>query len=95
MHTHIHTRARQVISEVLLSLSPEESDRVFARLYLPIVIECHKRVWNPLRAGCPLLPAWWRFQRNIHDLNSYISALIRRRWTLRAGEEGRVREITQ
>ncbi|KAG5188024.1 cytochrome P450 [Tribonema minus] len=75
-------------NEVLLSIGPEESDRVFAKLYLPIVIECHKRVWNPLRTWCAALPAWWRFQRNIRDLNAYISGMIRARWALRQREGG-------
>lgn len=33
----------QVISEALLSLSAEESDETFATVYMPIVVEGHKR----------------------------------------------------
>lgn len=33
----------QVISEALLSLSAEESDETFASVYMPIVVEGHKR----------------------------------------------------
>lgn len=33
----------QVISEALLSLSAEEADGTFATVYMPIVVEGHKR----------------------------------------------------
>eukprot|EP00953_Heterococcus_sp_UTEX-ZZ885_P025439 13830-Heterococcus_DN1.PRE.4 len=77
----------QVISDVLLSLSPQESDENFAHMYLPIVIECHKRIWNPLRSWCIFMPAFWKFQKNISALNKYISAIIKERWELRQAEE--------
>jgi cytochrome P450 len=77
----------QVISDVLLSLSPQESDENFAHMYLPIVIECHKRIWNPLRSWCIFMPAFWQFQKNISALNKYISAIIKERWELRQAEE--------
>ena len=35
--------ALQVISEALLSLSAEEADGTFATVYMPIVVEGHKR----------------------------------------------------
>lgn len=44
----------QVIGELILSLTPEESARVFPDLYLPIVTEANKRVWAPWRAYVPL-----------------------------------------
>jgi hypothetical protein len=68
-------------------LSPEESDENFAHMYLPIVIECHKRIWNPLRSWCIFMPAFWQFQKNISALNRYISAIIKERWELRQTEE--------
>lgn len=43
----------QVIGELILSLSPEESERVFPQLYLPIVTEANLRIWQPWRAFLP------------------------------------------
>lgn len=39
----------QVIGELILTLSPEESEQVFPDLYLPIVEEANRRVWAPWR----------------------------------------------
>ncbi|CAM9630537.1 unnamed protein product [Chrysoparadoxa australica] len=88
----------QVISEVLLSLSPEESDEIFAHAYLPIVIEGHHRVWNPLREFCCFLPFWWQHRSNVAELNSYMEGLIDSRWELRkkeasAGGTGRKQDV--
>lgn len=33
----------QVISEALMSLTAEEADGTFAKVYMPIVVEGHKR----------------------------------------------------
>jgi len=43
----------QVIGELILSLSPEESAEVFPNLYLPIVEEANRRIWEPYRAFLP------------------------------------------
>ena len=43
----------QVIGELILSLSPEESAQVFPNLYLPIVEEANRRIWEPYRAFLP------------------------------------------
>ena len=43
----------QVIGELILSLSPEESARVFPELYLPIVTEANARIFQPWRAFLP------------------------------------------
>ena len=43
----------QVIGELILSLTPEESARVFPDLYLPIVEEANRRIWAPYRAYLP------------------------------------------
>ncbi|CAM9439189.1 unnamed protein product [Discosporangium mesarthrocarpum] len=72
----------QVISEALMGLTPEESDETFAKVYMPIVVEGHMRVWNPAREFCPLLPGWWSHRRNTQRLNSFITGVIRRRWSL-------------
>jgi len=70
----------QVISGTFLSLSAEESDGTFAKLYLPIVDEANTRVWHPYRSFCFFLPSWWKFHWNVYCLNKYVSELIRRRW---------------
>jgi len=68
----------QVIGEAVLSLSPEESDRVFPELYLPIVEEANRRTWYPFRAYLPL-PATFAHSRAIRQMNEYITALIQKR----------------
>jgi cytochrome P450 len=73
----------QVISGTFLSLSAEESDSTFALYYLPIVDEANARVWLPYRSYLPLLPAWWKQFYNVYKLNTYVSKLIRERWTQR------------
>lgn len=69
----------QVIGELILSLSPEESARVFPELYLPIVTEANRRVWEPWRAYLPT-PQNFKFHRTVSRLNDYVSDLIRKRW---------------
>lgn len=76
----------QVISGSFLSLSAAESDSTFAVLYLPIVDESNKRVWHPYRRYCAFLPAFWEYERNVYQLNAYVSLLIRNRWELRLQE---------
>lgn len=73
----------QVISELFFSLSPDESDNTFAKMYLPIMEESHKRVWHPERKYAFFLPAFWRYIRNVKNLNQFVSTLIRRRWRQR------------
>jgi cytochrome P450 len=77
----------QVISGAFLSLSAEESDSTFAQIYMPIVDESNQRVWHPYRAWLIGLPFWWEYQRNVRKLNTYVSHLIRQRWTVRRQEE--------
>ncbi|CAM9382296.1 unnamed protein product [Ectocarpus sp. 12 AP-2014] len=72
----------QVISEALMSLTAEEADGTFAKVYMPIVVEGHKRTWNPLRRFCPLLPAWWAHIKNQRILNDYITGIVRARWDI-------------
>jgi cytochrome P450 len=78
----------QVISGTFLSLSAQESDETFAKLYLPIVDESNTRVWHPYRAYMPFMPFWWKYLWNVRRLNTYVSSLIRQRWTLRREEGG-------
>lgn len=77
----------QVIAEALLSISAEESDAKFAKLYMPIVTEGNNRVWFPFRAFLPT-PSWFAHRRNIAALNEYITGLIVARWELRKQEAG-------
>ena len=76
----------QVISGSFLSLSAQESDSTFARLYLPIVDESNRRTWHPYRSYLPFLPAFWLYQSNTYQLNQYVSQLVRKRWKLRCQE---------
>lgn len=68
----------QVIAEAILSISPEESDQTFARMYLPIVTEGNTRTWYPYRAYLPT-PSNFEFHRNVKVLNDYITSLIVKR----------------
>lgn len=76
----------QVIAEAVLSLSPEESDATFAKMYLPIVTEGNVRTWHPYRAFLPT-PAWFKFNADVKKLNDYVSGIIRRRWAVKMQEE--------
>eukprot|EP00039_Didymoeca_costata_P012152 m.173902 g.173902 ORF g.173902 m.173902 type:complete len:509 (+) comp15397_c0_seq8:109-1635(+) len=72
----------QVIGELILSLTPEESERVFPKLYLPLVEEANKRVWAPWRKFVPS-KTQFDFHRTTAALNSYVSDIIRKRWATR------------
>ena len=60
----------QVIGEAILSLSPEESDRVFPHLYLPIMEEGNRRSLEPWRAYMPL--PFLKQRARVRRLNEYI-----------------------
>jgi cytochrome P450 len=70
----------QVISNSFLSISFDESDSSFGKLYLPIVEECNQRVYHPYRAACIFLPFWWRHWYRVSNLNQYVSSLVQNRW---------------
>ena len=76
----------QVIAEAVLSLSPEESDETFAKMYLPIVQEGNLRTWHPYREYLPT-PGWFKFKEDVKKLNDYVVSLIVKRWELRQREE--------
>ncbi|WIA20786.1 hypothetical protein OEZ85_005147 [Tetradesmus obliquus] len=79
----------QIIGEAILSLPPEECDRVFPQLYLPVMEEGNKRVLRPHRKYLPS-PAWFAFKWRMARLNSFLTNLIRARWQARqAGKPGR------
>lgn len=76
----------QVISEAAVSFTPEEGDRVFARLYLPIVHECNARVWEPYRPYLPFLKGCRERNRCLKELNAILCDTIRKRWAQRQEE---------
>lgn len=84
----------QVIAEAILSLSPEESDKTFAHMYLPIVEEGNLRTWHPERAFMPFLPSFWQYSASVNKLNGYVCGIINARRALRRREaaeaEGKV-----
>lgn len=75
----------QVIAEAILSLTPEESDMTFAKMYLPIVEEGNLRTWHPERVFIPS-PAWFRFRKAVKVLDDYVIGLILKRRKLRKEE---------
>jgi cytochrome P450 len=75
-----------VITEAVLSLPAEESDRTFAKMYIPIVMEGNLRTWNPERTFIPT-PAWFKFRQDVKNINDYVTGLIEKRRQLRAAEE--------
>jgi len=76
----------QVISEAILSLDPGESDRTFAVMYLPIVDEGNKRVWNPALEYGFMCSSWWKHRANCRELDQYIITLVVARKALRVKE---------
>ena len=76
----------QVIAEAILSLSPQESDETFAKMYLPIVEEGNLRTWNPERMYIPS-PAMFKFNKAVKKLNDFVSSIIEKRWQLRMQEK--------
>lgn len=75
----------QVIADIVLSISPEESDNTFAHMYLPIVEEGNLRTWNPTRTYLPT-PAWFNFRKAVTRLDDYVKGLIKARYALRQQE---------
>lgn len=71
-----------MIGELILSLPPDESERVFPELYLPIVEEANIRVWQPWRAWLPTAQ-YFKFNRTVAKLNDYVASLVRTRWDMR------------
>lgn len=86
MAEEFRTLTLQVISEALLSISAEESDKTFAKMYLPIVEEGNLRTWDPSRMYLPS-PAMFKNWMAVKRLNDYVSSLIRKRWDLRMTEK--------
>lgn len=72
----------QVIGEAILSLPPEECDRVFPALYLPVMEESNRRVLEPWRYLFPVTV--WKYNARVTQLNTFIINLIRGRRAERA-----------
>eukprot|EP00043_Microstomoeca_roanoka_P004935 m.52670 g.52670 ORF g.52670 m.52670 type:complete len:548 (+) comp12727_c0_seq1:16-1659(+) len=70
----------QVIGELILTLSPEESAEVFPNLYLPLVEEANLRIWAPWRKYMFWTAEQRAYKKTVAGLNSYLCDLIRRRW---------------
>ena len=79
----------QVISETFMSIPAEESDATFAKMYLPIVEESNKRVWSPERSYMFFMPFFWCNFYRVARLNTYVSNLIKKRWSLRRMERSK------
>ncbi|EPY25387.1 cytochrome p450-like protein [Angomonas deanei] len=73
----------QVIGESSLSLSPDETDRIFPALYLPIVHECNRRVWAPWRAFMPFLDGSRERNTCLKKLDTVLGEIIESRWKVR------------
>ncbi|GMI02728.1 hypothetical protein TrVE_jg12310 [Triparma verrucosa] len=67
-----------IISSILLSLEPIECIDNFGRLYLPVMEECNRRVWDPTRRFI-VNGSWWKFYREGKELNRYVTDLVKRR----------------
>lgn len=70
----------QVIGKSVLSMTPEECDRVFPALYLPIADEANHRVYYPYRAYLPTLTNL-NFHIAVKKLNEFVVNLIKSRQT--------------
>lgn len=79
----------QVIGEAALSFTPEQTDAIFPSLYLPIVHECNRRVWEPWRQYLPFLNGSRERSTCLKRLNEVLCSTIRERWAQRKDEERR------
>lgn len=68
----------QVIGEGILSLTPEEADRVFPLLYLPVMEEFNRRSLEPWRPYLPL-PGTIKAKVKVRKLDRYVLGIIRDR----------------
>lgn len=73
----------QVISEAALTFTPQQSDDIFATLYLPIVHECNKRTFYPHRTFMPWLKGFRERRDCLAKLNDVLCKTIRGRWAQR------------
>jgi len=76
----------QVIGSAVLSLTPQEADDILPALYLPLVVECNRRVWEPYRSYLPFLAGCRERSRCLQKLNEFLFSFIKKRWELRQKE---------
>lgn len=81
----------QVIGEAVLSMDPEECDKVFPSLYLPVMEEANVRVLRPYRQYLPT-PAWFEFRSRMAKLNKFLVNFFRERWNSRGKKSTRPRK---
>jgi hypothetical protein len=74
----------QVIGEAILSLPPEECDRVFPQLYLPVMEEANRRVLLPHRKYLPT-PDWFRCMAGGTSAGTGRRGGLRGLWSVAAG----------
>ncbi|EFN52051.1 hypothetical protein CHLNCDRAFT_139264 [Chlorella variabilis] len=77
----------QIIGEAILSLPPDECDRVFPQLYLPVMEESNRRVLEPWRQLYPLTA--YQYNQRVSQLNKYIISIIRARRAAHAANSGK------
>mmetsp|Transcript_27719 Transcript_27719/g.60701 ORF Transcript_27719/g.60701 Transcript_27719/m.60701 type:complete len:523 (-) Transcript_27719:909-2477(-) len=80
----------QIIGDAVLSMAPDECDKVFPALYLPVMEEANQRVLRPHRKYLPT-PSWFQFRSRMNKLNDFLINYFRQRWSARQAGEKRVR----
>lgn len=80
MQHEFHLLTLQIIGEAVLSLDPQECDRVFPHLYIPVMEESNARVLSPWRKLYPTTA--WTYNKKVRALNSYLLDIIRTRHAL-------------
>ncbi|CCD17326.1 unnamed protein product [Trypanosoma congolense IL3000] len=73
----------QVIGQTVLSLRPDETDCIFPTLYLPIVHECNRRVWEPWRTFMFFSEGFRNRRACLKRLDKVICDIIEKRWAER------------
>jgi len=92
MNEEFRLMTLQVIGEAVLSMGPEECDKVFPSLYLPVMEEANARVLHPYRKYL-LTPAWFQFHTRMGKLNTFLINFFRTRWAERkAGRRSNARK---
>ena len=76
----------QVICETLLTIDAKECSATLAHMYLPIVEESNRRVWNPFRELAVFSSQWWSNRENVRNLDEYFVRLLNERHDLRRRE---------
>lgn len=85
IQSEFHLLTLQIIGEAILSLPPEECDRVFPSLYIPVMEESNHRVLAPWRRLYP--STVWQYNSRVKKLNNYIINILRERRAARGRGE--------